>query len=93
MSFDLVVLALIMLIFCVFMQIFTVKVMFSLLNSVRPDEVKEIKPIKLIEKKPKKSEEQLAFEEKQAKAQREYETLMRNLDNFDGSGFGQEEVK
>jgi 5'-3' exonuclease len=70
------------------MQIFTVKVMISLLNSAGED----IKPIKILDIKPRKSRQQKLAEEKARKEREEFEKLMRNIDSYDGSGLGQEEV-
>ena len=88
MSFDVVLTVLIMVIFCFLMQIFTVKVMISLLNSAGED----IKPIKILDIKPRKSRQQKLAEEKARKEREEFEKLMRNIDSYDGSGLGQEEV-
>lgn len=87
MSYDMLILAFLMLIFCFFMQILTIKVMFSLFNSARPDGFEEIKPFKLTKKRPKK------VSKEDVEEQRRYETIMRNLEAYDGSGIGQEEVK
>ena len=88
MSYDLLILAFIMLVFCFLMQYFTVKVMFSLFNSVRPEGAKKIEPI--LTKKSKKQKEA----EKEARKEKErFDTIMRNLDAYDGTEIGQEEVK
>lgn len=95
MLYELIIVVFLMLIFCFAMQILTIKVMFTLINAKKTAEMGEIKPISIINRplrKPKKSKEQLIFEEKQRKATEEFETVLRNLDRFDGTGLGQEEV-
>ena len=87
MSIDLLILAFLMLLFCIAMQIVTIKTLFSVFNAVRPKEVREIKPINLIEK-----EEKSHIEIKSAETERD-EAIMRNLDIYDGTPFGQEEVR
>lgn len=90
MSYELLILAFIMLVFCFLMQLFTVKAMFSLFNSVRPEGTREIKPIKLAEKSHKRTHEQT--DEHAEKERKQYEAIMRNLERFDGTELGQEEV-
>ena len=87
MSYDMLILAFLMLIFCFFMQILTIKVMFSLFNSVRPEGTEEVKPFIFTKKRPKK------VSKEDVEEQRRYETIMRNVDAYDGTGIGQEEVK
>lgn len=87
MSYELVVLVVIMLVFCFLMQIFTVKVMISVLNSKAETPIKQIK---LFERKPK-TDKRAEIEAK--KEQERFDTIMRNLDAYDGSDLGQEEVK
>ena len=88
MSYDYLILALMMLLFCVFSIVFTAKVIFTLMNAVRPPEMDEIKPIRVFEKR-EKPQMSHAKSEEEAKM----EKIMRNLDNFDGTGLGQEEVE
>jgi len=90
MSYDLLILAFIMLLFCVFMQIITAKVMLSLFNSVRPASTREVKPVSLVEKK---ADWQEPVDNRVNEEKERYEAIMRNLEAFDGTGFGQEEVK
>ena len=96
MSYDLLILAFLLLVFCFFTMTLTVNVMFSLFNSVKSDEMGEIKPINIIkkpEKKPEKSEYEV-YLEKQKEIERErYNTIMENLDAYDGTDIGQKEVK
>lgn len=87
MSIDLLILAFLMLLFCIAMQIVTIKTLFSMFNAVRPKEVREIKPINLIEK-----EEESHLEIKSAETERD-EAIMRNLNIYDGTPLGQEEVR
>ena len=93
MSYDLLIFAFLMLVFCFFMQMLTVKIVFSMLNAVRKDGEKEIKPIKIIERPAKKSKAQIEAENRAKKQEEEWNTLMRNLDAYDGTGIGQEDIK
>ena len=93
MSYEIVILVLILLIFCFFMQILTIKVMLSMFNASRKDGEREIKPVKLIEKRKRKSPAQRKADEEAKKAQREFEIELRNLEAFDGSSFGQEDIE
>ena len=93
MSYDLLIFAFLMLVFCFFMQMLTVKIVFSMLNAVRKDGEKEIKPIKIIERPAKKSKAQIEAEKRAKKQEEEWNTLMRNLDAYDGTGIGQEDIK
>ena len=93
MSYEIVVIVLAMLIFCFCMQMLTIKVIFSVFNASRKEGEREIKPVKLVEKKKRKSPAQKKAEEEARKAQREFEIEMRNLENFDGSGIGQEDIE
>lgn len=67
------------------MQYFTVKVLFSLFNSVKPE---GIRPVRL--ESPKKSVKKVQAENR---SQEQFETIMRNIDAYDGTEIGQEEVK
>lgn len=91
MSYDLLVLVLLVLIFCFFSMMLTVNVIFRMFNAVRPEGTDEIKPLKM--RKTKKSKEQLALEKKAAEEKRRYDILMSNLDAYDGTDIGQREVK
>lgn len=71
----------------------TVNVMFRMFNAVRPEGTKEIKPIQMPKKAPKKTAEERAMAEEVAKSKRRYDTIMANLDVFDGTEIGQKEVK
>lgn len=86
------VLVLLILVFCFFSMMLTVNVMFRMFNAVRPEGIKEIKPLEL-KKQPKKTKEQLEIEKKAAEEKRKYETIMSNLDAYDGTEVGQKEVK
>ena len=90
MSYDVLICVFIMLIFCFLMQIFTVKVMIALFNSHREEGTRKIKPIKFIDKQKKKHR---ADVEKAQKQQKQFETLMENLDMYDGTSVGQKEVE
>lgn len=92
MSYDVLILVFLILVFCFFSMAFTVNVLFSMFNSVRPEGTKEIKPI-LPPRKTKKSREQLELEKKTEEEQRKYDTIMRNLEAYDGTDIGQEEVR
>ena len=92
MSYDVLILVLLILIFCFFSMMLTVNVLFSMFNSVRPEGTKEIKPI-LPHKTPKKSKTQRELEQKAEEEQRRYDTIMRNLEAYDGTDIGQEEVR
>lgn len=93
MSYDVLICVFLMLVFCFFMQILTIKVMISMLNAKREDGEREIKQIKIIEKPAKKSNAQLAAEEKARKQAEEWNTIMRNLEVYDGTDLGQEDIK
>lgn len=88
MSYDLLILAFIMLVFCFFMQILTVKVIFSVLNAKNG----QIKDVKIVGKKLKKTEYEKKREEMARKEQEQFDTIMRNLEAYDGTEIGQEEV-
>ena len=75
------------------MQILTVKIVFSILNATRKDGEKEIKPIKIVERPAKKTKAQIEAEKRAKKQEEEWNTLMRNLDAYDGTGIGQEDIK
>lgn len=100
MLYEILIIVVVMLCFCFATQILTIKVMISLMNAKKPAEMGEIKPINII-KKPlktrKKSRAERDYEERQKerqrKSQEEFEKLMRNLDVYDGTAIGQEEVK
>ena len=93
MSYDLLILAFLMLIFCFLMQILTVKIVFSILNATRKDGEKEIKPIKIVERPAKKSKAQIEAEKRAKKQEEEWNTIMRNLEVYDGTDLGQEDIK
>ena len=68
--------------------------MISVLNAAKDE--KDIKPISIItrpERKPKKSATQIEAERRAAEEKRKMEIIARNLEAFDGTGIGQEEVK
>ena len=91
MSYDVLILVLLILIFCVFTMAFTVNVMFSLFNSARPEGMSEIKPISIIKKGKSKPKEKIS---KQQKADKErFDAIMHNIEVYDGSGRGQIEVE
>ena len=96
MSYDVLILAFLILVFCFFTMALTVNVMFSLFNSVRPEGTDEIKPINIIkkpEKKPKKSDYEVYLEQQKAIERERYNTIMDNLEAYDGTEIGQKEVK
>ena len=96
MSYDVLILAFLILVFCFFTMTLTVNVMFSLFNSVKKDGFEEIKPIHIIkkpEKKPKKSDYEVYLERQKEIQRRKYNTIMDNLDAFDGTEMGQKEVE
>lgn len=92
MSYDVLILVLLILAFCFFSMVFTVNVLFSVFNSVRPEGTKEIKAV-FPKKITKKSKAQRELEKKAEEEQRKYETIMRNLEAYDGTDIGQEEVR
>ena len=92
MWYDMLILVLLILIFCFFSMMLTVNVMFRMFNAVRPEGTKEIKLLEL-KKPPKKTKEQIEIEKKAAEEKRKYETIMSNLDAYDGTEVGQKEVK
>lgn len=92
MSYDVLILVFLILVFCFFSMAFTVNVLFSMFNSVRPEGTKEIKAI-LPKRTPRKSKEQRELEQKAEEEQRKYDTIMRNLEAYDGTDIGQEEVR
>ena len=96
MSYDVLILAFLILVFCFFTMTLTVNVMFSLFNSVKKDGFEEIKPIHIIkkpEKKPKKSDYEVFLERQKEKEREEWDNLMHNIDVYDGTEIGQKEVK
>ena len=91
MSYELVIIVFLVLVFCFFTMILVFKGMVSMFNAARSEGVKEIKLFP--ERKPKKTKAQLEVEAKAAEERRQYDTIMRNLEAYDGTGIGQEEVK
>lgn len=86
MSYNVLILVLLILVFCFFSMVFTVNVIFHMFNAVRPEGTKEIR---FMPKKVKKTKADKEMEE----SKRRYDTIMRNLDVYDGTEIGQEEVK
>ena len=86
MSYDVLILVFLILVFCFFSMILTVNVLLSVFNSARPEGMREIKPILKQDKTPKKSKAQI-------EAERKYDIIMENLEAYDGTGIGQKEVK
>lgn len=96
MSYDVLILAFLILVFCFFTMTLTVNVMVSLFNSAKKDGFEEIKPIRIIkkpEKKPKKSDYEVYLERQKEIERERYNTIMDNLDVYDGTEMGQKEVK
>lgn len=96
MSYDVLILAFLILVFCFFTMTLTINVMFSLLNSLKKDEIGEIKPIEIIkrpEKKPEKSEYEVYLERQKEIERERYNTIMDNLEAYDGTEIGQKEVR
>ena len=97
MSYELLILVFLLMVFWSFMTIFVIKAMFCLFNSVREEGQREIKMSDLagfrVKIPKKKTKAQREAEEKAAEERRQYEAIMRNLDAFDGTGLGQEEVR
>lgn len=86
MSFEFLFFAFIVFVFCFFTMILFVRVILSVVNSARPEGMKEIK----VFSKPKKQRE---AEKKAEEERRQFDTIMRNLDAYDGTEIGQEEVR
>lgn len=84
MSYNVLILVLLILAFCFFSMVFTVNVIFHMFNAVRPEGTKEIR---LMPKKTVKSDKTMDESKKR------YDTIMRNIDVYDGTEIGQEEVK
>ena len=87
MSYEFIILVLLMMAFWAFMTVFTVKVMFSMFNSMRNDADVKLDFPKF------KSKKQKDAEKKAREAQRKYEIIMDNLDAYDGTEVGQKEVR
>ena len=90
MLYNLLILIIILL-FCTFMQIVTVKVVFSMFNAMRSEGTHEIKPI-LPKKAHKKTKSEIEAEEKARREQEILDTISHNIDVYDGTELGQEEV-
>lgn len=84
MSYDVLILVLLILAFCFFSMVFTVNVIFHMFNAVRPEGTKEIRLMPKKTVKPDKTMEE---------SKKRYDTIMRNIDVYDGTEIGQEEVK
>lgn len=82
MSYEMVIIVFLMLVFCFFTQILTIKVMLCLFKANGED----IKPVKLFDRKPKKQRKMQEAE------QERYEKIMHNIEVYNGSGYGQIEV-
>lgn len=96
MSYEFLILAFMLLVFCFFTITFVIKTMISVLNSVKSGDFEEIKPIQIIkkpEKKRKKSDYEVYLEKQKALEQERYNTIMDNLEAYDGTEIGQKEVK
>ena len=97
MSYELLILVFLLMVFWSFMTIFVIKAMFSLFNSVRPEGSSEIKlsdmDVFRVKMPKRKTKEQREAEKEAAEERRRYEIIMRNLEAFDGTGIGQEEVR
>ena len=96
MSYDVLILAFLILVFCFFTMTLTINVMFSLFNSIKPEGVDKITPINIIkkpEKKAKKSVYEVYLEQQKAIERERYNTIMDNLEAYDGTEIGQKEVK
>lgn len=91
MSYELVAIVFLVLVFCFFTMILVFRGMVSIFNAAKPGEMKEIRLFS--ERKTKKTKTQRENEAKAAEEKRQYETIMRNLEAYDGTGIGQEEVK
>lgn len=89
MPYDFLIFAFLMLIFCFFMQMLTVKIVFSMLNASRKEGEREIKPVKLFEK-PKKRPK---MTEEQKKNARNDEILLHNYEVYDGTSYGQKDFE
>lgn len=83
MSYEMVIVVFLMLVFCFFTQILTIKVMLCLFKANGED----IQPVKLFEKKPKKPTKT------QKKDQERIENIMHNIEVYNGTGHGQIEVE
>ena len=62
----------------------TVNVIFRMFNAVRPEGTKEIRLMPKKTVKPDRTMEE---------SKKRYDTIMRNIDVYDGTEIGQEEVK
>lgn len=96
MSYEFLILAFLLLVFCLFTITFVINVIISLVNALEKDEIGEIKPIHIIkkpEKKRKKSDMELYYEEQERKTREQYKTIMENIEAYDGTDMGQKEVK
>ena len=85
MPYEMVLCVFLMLVFCVFMQLLTIKVMLMLFNA----EKGEIKPIKVFEK-PKRRKKMTAEQKKNA---RNDEILLHNYEVYDGTPYGQKDFE
>lgn len=74
------------------MQILTIKVVFSMFNAMRDDGTHEIKAVSLVKKTRKKTKLEIEAEERAREEREKLETIARNLEAYDGTEFGQEEV-
>ena len=91
MSYELVAIVFLVLVFCFFTMLLAFRGMVSMFNAAKPDGMKESRLIP--ERKPKKTKTQRENEAKAAEERRQYETIIRNLEAYDGTGIGQEEVR
>lgn len=89
MSYDVLILVFLILVFCFFSMMLVVNVMFSVMNMSNGKEIKEIKLSDILgnrAKMPKKTKAQ-------KEAERKYDIIMENLEAYDGTEIGQKEVK
>lgn len=92
MWYEMLAIVFLMLVFCFFMELLTVKVMLSMFNAFRSGEMKEIRPVNLMEMRKKPSPAERRAKEKADEERRKLDTIMRNLEKYDGTDIGQEEV-
>ena len=96
MSYEFLIFVFLLLVFCFFTMVLIVNIMLSFMKIAKHEGVTEIKVRDLVgasKKQPKKTKEQIEIEKKAAEEKRKYETIMSNLDAYDGTEVGQKEVK
>ena len=91
MSYEVLILVALLLIFCFFVILLVVNIMFSFMKVAKHEGYPDISIADILPKRKSKPKEKIS---KQQKADKErFDAIMHNIEVYDGSGRGQIEVK